>query len=75
MVVMPDGSIVDGSLIAVETNPFSMTNTPIRFPNEQMLTSPFDFIKDVNVATFHSANFDGGFEYANGLGVDPILGF
>ena len=77
MVVMPDGSIVDGSVIAVETNPSTITMTdPIRVPIEQMVTSPIDPIKEANVSTSTGIKFDGGFDYADGYGclVDPTLG-
>ena len=68
MVVMPDGSIVDGSVIAVATNPSSMSMTdPTRVPSDPNIVA--------TMSSTSSAKFDGGFEYANGLGVDPILGF
>jgi hypothetical protein len=78
MVVMPDGSIVDGSLIAVETNPTSMTmsmTNPTRVPTT---TSTVTFTDPKNVATMSSASsakFDGGFDYADGYGcsLDPVL--
>jgi hypothetical protein len=79
MVVMPDGSIVDGSLIAVETNPSSMTMTdPTRVPTNQMATSPITFTdpKNMTTATSAPARFDGGFDYADGYrcSLDPVLG-
>jgi hypothetical protein len=68
MVVLPDGSIVDGSVIAVATNPSSMSMTdPTRVPSDPNIVA--------TMSSTSSAKFDGGFEYANGLGVDPILGF
>ncbi len=84
MVVMPDGSIVDGSLIAVETNPTSMmANEPTRVPVDMMATtSPISFTdpKNMTTATSAPARFDGGF--ANAVGglkecvyVNEIVGY
>ncbi len=85
MVVMPDGSVVDGSLIAVETNPTSMVEVdPTRVPVDMMATtSPISLIDSKNVTTMSStspARFDGGF--ANAVGgikeceyVNEIVGY
>jgi hypothetical protein len=73
MVVMPDGSIVDGSLIAVENNPSSMTMTdPTRVPTNQMVTSPVSFTDPKNMTMVSSApaKFDGGF--ANAIGTTTM---
>jgi hypothetical protein len=69
MVVMPDGSIVDGSVIAVETNPTSMVAVdPIKVPVNMMATSPVSFTdpKNMTMASSSTAKFDGGF--ANAIG-------
>ena len=83
MVVMPDGSIVDGSVIAVETNPTSMVAVdPIKVPVNMMATSPVSYIdpKNMTMATSAPARFDGG--YANAVGglkecvyVNEIVGY
>jgi hypothetical protein len=125
MVVMPDGSIVDGSVIALETNPTSIVYIdPIKVTDEPIRTSPVSYIDPKNMTTAISAparfdsgfanaigsatlskecyyvneitgyypsghpivqkklvcktataKFDGGFQYADGFGVDPVLGF
>lgn len=84
MVVMPDGSIVDGSVIAVETNPTSMVAVdPTRFPVDMIATtSPISLTdpKNMTMATSAPARFDGGF--ANAIGsskdcmyVNEIVGY
>lgn len=84
MVVMPDGSIVDGSVIAVETNPTSMVAVdPTKVPVDMMATSPTSSIdpsKIVTTTTSAPARFDGGF--ANAIGsskdcmyVNEIVGY
>lgn len=81
MVVMPDGSIVDGSLIAVETNPTSMVAVdPTRVPVE---TNPFTINEPIKIPPVYDlidskfqaellstapARFDGGFANAGGRG-------
>ncbi len=83
MVVMPDGSIVDGSIIAIDTNPSSMSMTdPTRVPVSSMvspisLTDPKNVSSTPSTSSGSSSKFDGGFDYADGYGcsLDPILGF
>jgi len=84
MVVMPDGSIVDGSIIAIDTNPSSMSMTdPTRVPVSSVTTmSPISLTDPKNVSSTpstssgSSSKFDGGFNYADGYGcsLDPVLG-
>lgn len=83
MVVMPDGSVVDGSVIAVETNPTSMVSVdPTKVPVNMMATSPVSFTdpKNMTMASSSPAKFDGGF--ANAVGgikeceyVNEIVGY
>jgi hypothetical protein len=72
VIINPDGTWVDTSLVSISTNPNTSTTpsttAPTRVPTNQTATSPITFTdpKNMTTATSAPARFDGGF--ANAIG-------
>lgn len=68
IIINPDGSVVDASVISLMTSPSvsNVTSSP-----SKETTSP---TSTTSVSSSAPSRFDGGFEYATGSNCDPILG-
>ena len=86
VIINPDGTWVDTSLVSITTNPntstSSSTTTPSKVGSTTTTTTSSSTPSKVTsssvsptTSTTTAVRFDGGFQYADGCGVDPVLGF
>ncbi len=75
LIINPDGSVVDASVISLMTSPSvsNVTTSPSKETTSPTNTTTTSTPSKVAIISA-PARFDGGFEYATGSNCDPILG-
>jgi hypothetical protein len=69
VIINPDGTLVDTSLVSISTSP-NVADTTSKDILDTGAVKP-----STTTSSTTAVKFDGGFEYADGFGVDPVLGF